>query len=352
MEKTNNTEQLLELISRPSFSVQNGKITHANAPARERQLLPGMTVKELLLTGVEEYEAFQSGCLYLTVSCAGIPWGATVTKMDSYLLFLLDQDNSTSALQAMSLAAMHMRRPLSEIMAAAESLSPYQRKSEEAARIDQGTYSLLRMIRNMEDVSHYMSSICPMKLHSIGDVIAETVEHAAALAAQAGKKIVFVPLQETVYSMAEPERLKRAVYNLLSNALHATPNAGTIEVCLKKNGKTLYFSVLDGGTGIPAQLQGNLFTAFMREPALNDGYSGLGLGMSVVRAAAASHHGAVLVDFPKETGTRVTITLPIRQSTDNTVRTPILTIDSFGGYDQGLIELADVLPVSVFQKYR
>ncbi len=351
MEQTNNIEQLLELISRPSFCVQDNVITYANATARERQLKPGTPIKDLLITGAEEYEHFQADCLYLSVSCAGIAWGATVSKMDGYVLFLLDQDNSTSALQAMSLAAMHMRRPLSEIMAAAERLTPRQKKSEEAARIDQSAYSLLRMIRNMEDASHYMSSICPMQLHSIGDVIGETVEHAAALAAYAEIKIEYIPLQETVYSMAEPERLKRAVYNLLSNALRATPKGGTIEVCLKKSGKTLYFSVLDGGTGIPAQLQSNLFTAFMREPALNDGYSGLGLGMSVVRAAAASHHGTVLVDFPKETGTRVTMTLPIQKSTENTVRTPILTMDTFGGFDQGLIELADVLPVTVFQKY-
>lgn len=344
MEKINS--QMLELIGHPAFCVDNGIITQVNTAAKQRMVEPGAEVITLISSGKEAYADFQEGCLYVTLEVCGSCWGASVTVMGGVHLFLLDQDNCPAALQALSLTALHLRKPLSEIMSAANMLTD---ADENCSGIRHGTYKLLRMIHNMEDASRYMNGNVPMLQHDMGKVIGDVIEKVTVLAQAAQITLHYKPLTATVISIAEPERLERAVYNLLSNALQTTPKGGCIHVSLTHKRNMLYFTVQDGGTGIPEQLRSTIFTSFMREPALHDGHFGLGLGMAVVRAAAACHDGAVLVEFPENQGARVTMTIPIRQKTENTVRTPTIMIDRFGGFDQALIELSDALPLSVFE---
>ena len=113
----------------------------------------------------------------------------------------------------------------------------------------------------------------------------------------------------------------------------------------------LYLTVQDTGTGIPEALRGSLFSRYQRQPAIEDGRFGLGLGLVLVRSAAAHHGGTVLVDSPKGIGTRVTMTLAIRQDIPKGFRSPILRVDYSGERDHGLVELSDVLPAECYREF-
>ena len=65
--------------------------------------------------------------------------------------------------------------------------------------------------------------------------------------------------------------------------------------------------------------------------------------MLLVRSTAASHGGAVLVDFPKGSGTRVTMTFTAASADKTILRTSPLRTDYAGEQDHALIELAGLI---------
>ena len=70
--------------------------------------------------------------------------------------------------------------------------------------------------------------------------------------------------------------------------------------------------------------------------------------MVLIRNAAAKHGGTVLVDQPEGSGSRITLTIPIRQDTSGMLRSPVLRVDYAGDQDHGLVELADCLPLDAY----
>ena len=106
----------------------------------------------------------------------------------------------------------------------------------------------------------------------------------------------------------------------------------------------LFLTVQDSGSGIAGEIRGNVHTRFLRQPGLEDSRFGIGLGMVMIRSAAAAHGGTVLIDHPQGCGTRITMSMAIRQDTDSMVRSSMLQIDYAGDRDHALIELSNVLP--------
>ena len=105
----------------------------------------------------------------------------------------------------------------------------------------------------------------------------------------------------------------------------------------------------DSGLGLPECARSDLFSRYAREPGVEDGRFGIGLGLVLIRSAAQQHGGTVLVDQPTESGTRVTMTLHIRPVSSDYVRSPILKVDYAGERDHGLLELSDVLPADLYK---
>lgn len=114
----------------------------------------------------------------------------------------------------------------------------------------------------------------------------------------------------------------------------------------------LYLSVQDSGEGMRPEVQGSIHARFRRKPGLEDSRFGIGLGMVMIRSAAAAHGGTVLIDHPEGCGTRLTMSIAIRQNTDNVVRSNVLRVDYAGERDHPLLELSEVLPVELYRTER
>ena len=149
--------------------------------------------------------------------------------------------------------------------------------------------------------------------------------------------------------MADPDRIQQVISNLIDNALKFMPQGGTIQAKLLRRGQKLYLSILDSGSGIPENARSDLFSRYAREPGVEDGRYGIGLGLVLIRSAAQQHGGTVLVDQPTQPGTRVTMTLAIRPGASDHVRSPSLKVDYAGERDHGLLELSDVLPADLYK---
>jgi signal transduction histidine kinase len=108
----------------------------------------------------------------------------------------------------------------------------------------------------------------------------------------------------------DPWQLARAVQNLVSNALDATPRGGRVGVAIRVTASEVEIVVEDNGRGVPLDERDDLFEAFRK----GRGSSGMGLGLYVVQRIVEVHRGRVALASSPEAGTRATITIPGRDA--------------------------------------
>ena len=106
----------------------------------------------------------------------------------------------------------------------------------------------------------------------------------------------------------DPPKLKRAFWNLLSNAAEASPEGGVIQVRLRADRAShqAILSVRDFGAGLPAEIKDRIF-----EPLVSSKEGRAGMGLAIVLSVIEAHDGAIEVDSDLETGTVFTMRLPL-----------------------------------------
>ncbi|MHB8510645.1 MAG: sensor histidine kinase [Actinomycetota bacterium] len=113
-------------------------------------------------------------------------------------------------------------------------------------------------------------------------------------------------------------RLRQVVANLLSNALHHTPERTPVHVKLHSDDQNATVEVIDEGAGLDADVASKVFDRFYRveeSRARDNGLSGgTGLGLSIVAAIVQSHGGSVSVQTAPGEGARFIVTLPSSSS--------------------------------------
>lgn len=351
MEQPHDLSGMLDLMIRPAFAVTDGVIQYCNQAARQCMLCTGIPVDTLFETGCEEYAALSSGCLYLSLQIEGQSFGASVTKMPGFDVFILDQEDATPQLQAMALAARELRGPLANMVIAADRLASSDSNQQELQLLEKNLYHMLRLVGNMSDAARYAQQNHPrQELRDITAVVGDVFEKATVLASQAGVTLNFHNHPESVVTLTDTEQLERAIYNILSNAIKFSDTGSTVSASLVRRGDKLLLTVTDSGRGIPGDLMGNVFFRHLRQPTVEDGRHGIGLGMFLIRSAASAHGGTVLIENGPEKGTRLTMTLAIRKDLRGNLGSPKLRVDYAGEMDHGLIELADILPATAFTK--
>ena len=346
---------LLEKIATPAFCVRNGMITNINQAAAASMIEAGTPIADILETGTEEYSQLKDGCLYLNLNISSESLGASVVRMGDTHLFCVEQDADNRELQAMALASRELRKPLTSVMITAQKLFPMAGTDADSDTLDQitrlnrGLFQMLRVIENMSDANRYATAgTSRQEVRDITGVIGEIFDKASALVEHTGLTLAYEGYPETVMCLTDAEKLERAIFNIVSNAVKFTPAGGIICARLTRRGNRLYLTVTDSGSGIAEQLRGSIFSRYTRQPGLEDDRFGIGLGMVLIRSAAALHGGTVLVDQPRSKGTRITMSLAIRPGSPNQVSTPRQKIDYSGGWDHSLVELSDVLPTELY----
>jgi two-component system sensor histidine kinase MprB len=131
----------------------------------------------------------------------------------------------------------------------------------------------------------------------------ELVAEAVVRARRHAPAVHFTLRTEPSVVSAAPDRIGRAVNNLLDNAAQ---HADRVEVTVSADGVV---AVRDHGPGVPPEDVPLVFDRFYRG-ATARGRSGSGLGLAIVRQVAESHGGSVRVESPEDGGARFVLALP------------------------------------------
>ena len=198
-------------------------------------------------------------------------------------------------------AAHQLRTPLALIGvqlhdAASQAESAPLQATLEALR--QGTRQLGRVVDQLLSLSQAESQRAgappraPVDLaHGVREVMLELAMLAEARGVELGLDPVPAELPRV---LADAALLHALVYNLVDNALRYTPAGGSVSLRVEPRGARVELSVCDTGPGIAPELRARVFERFYRvEPAPS---GGSGLGLSIVREAAAACRAAVRLE--------------------------------------------------------
>jgi len=105
----------------------------------------------------------------------------------------------------------------------------------------------------------------------------------------------------------QPELIRRALENVIRNALRFSPAGGRVEVSARLQEGRILIEVRDHGPGAEPQLRASMFDPFVKG---GDESSGVGLGLAIARRALIAHGGKVEAISPADGGLLVRITLP------------------------------------------
>lgn len=355
MERTEEIVTMLDQIPSPAFLVRDNTIVQVNPSASRLLIESGSSVTDLLATGAQEYAAFQGGYLALTLKLGEQLQSASVTQLDDSHLFVLTQQEDLAELQSMALAAQELRNPLSTVLSVADRLFPLIGEQndpnalEQIAKINRGLFQMLRIVSNMSDAYRYAQDASPrFETRDICSIIDELMAGVDALMDYTGITLHYESPREPIFCLVDSEKLERAIHNIISNALKFTPAGGTIEAKLSHRKNMLYLTVQNSAADAAGLSPANFYQQYQRQPGLDDSRFGIGLGMVLIHGAAAAHGGTVLLEQTQQGGTRITMSIALRQRTDPNVRESIIRVDYAGERDHRLLELSDSLPATLY----
>jgi signal transduction histidine kinase len=141
--------------------------------------------------------------------------------------------------------------------------------------------------------------------HMLADVHRDALRTAAA-----GVEVVLGPLPE-VWVSGDRDDLRRAIWNLVDNALKYT-RAGEVDLRLRAENGVAELAVRDTGIGIAEGHLDHVFDRFWRAPGVR-GTAGSGLGLAITRWVAQAHEGTIGVESVIGHGTTFVLTLPVVQ---------------------------------------
>jgi two-component system, NtrC family, sensor histidine kinase GlrK len=140
--------------------------------------------------------------------------------------------------------------------------------------------------------------------------ILERVAADQRLAARA-RSLTLEVSAEDVMLPADPEKLRVALDNLVSNAIKFSPEGASIKIASQLDGDMLQLDVIDQGPGIPPAERARIFDPFYQGGHAGAGpVRGTGIGLSVVKEYVFAHGGSVEVVDSRH-GAHMRIRLPM-----------------------------------------
>lgn len=167
---------------------------------------------------------------------------------------------------------------------------------------------LERMVRDLMDVGRLEQGIFTLNKKPV-DVVAMTRESAQFLST-AECTVNVNSFFDTLEMEIDPDRLRQATENLMSNGLKHSPDSAPVTVTIgtenRADGEWVIIAVVDQGPGISPEVMPRLFTRFAPGPDSK----GLGLGLYMAQGIARAHGGTLTAESEEGSGAKFVLALP------------------------------------------
>lgn len=150
------------------------------------------------------------------------------------------------------------------------------------------------------------------EMANIAQITKKAVSNSDSLLKQKNLKVMF-DMEEGLSLNADINALRRAISNLVSNAIKYSNPGGQIAITAKQENGKLIWSIKDEGIGIPKNELQRVLTGYYRaKNARSSGIAGTGLGLYYVKKVVEAYHGKVSLRSEIGKGTLVTLILPLK----------------------------------------
>lgn len=217
------------------------------------------------------------------------------------------------------------RTPLTLILSPVERMLQEERKESDKTlltTIHRNAYNLLELVNQLLDFRKLDVKKDTLNI-SVGDVVTFVRDICYSFTELANKKSIHFAFSTALTALSmefDPEKLRKIVYNLLSNAFKFTQNGGKVEVHMSishtpgDDKRFLKITVKDSGIGIPESDLQRVFERFYRvEHPDTANQTGTGVGLHIVSEYVKLHQGDISVKSSLGKGSAFTVLLPVNQ---------------------------------------
>lgn len=210
--------------------------------------------------------------------------------------------------------AHELRTPLMAIQATVEAIldGVFEADEERLDTINSEVQRLSRLIDAILKLSRLENRGVPLKeeVVNVGDLISGLIATHEAYVHDSGLELYY-NAEPDVYVYGDPDLIRQATANLISNAVRYTPE-GSITVSVKRGETMAAIAVADTGIGLSEEDAKMVFSRFWRADAGRTRESGgLGVGLSIVKEIVDQHGGWVRVEGKPNEGCTFTIYIPL-----------------------------------------
>ncbi|WP_338839926.1 HAMP domain-containing sensor histidine kinase [Flavobacterium ginsenosidimutans] len=205
--------------------------------------------------------------------------------------------------------AHELNTPLGNILGFAELIKEQNIDSDIDADI---SIVINSVIYSREIVKKLMFFSCemPQKLESqeIKPIIVFALSFLKSNFQKKGIKTELIFKDENVIAKVDSVQITQVLFNLLINAVYASPEKSIIKIIVDHDENNLYLKIEDQGTGVPDTIKEKIFEPFFSTKPVN---YGCGLGLSVVHGIIKNHNGEIILQDNFPNGTIFIIRIPL-----------------------------------------
>jgi signal transduction histidine kinase len=192
---------------------------------------------------------------------------------------------------------------------------PEEKRSDIVETMRSETERLINLTNEFLDVARHESGRISLNAH-LFDIKQVLTESANIVAPQASDKGIVINVAKEDYDViADRDKIKQVLLNLLTNAIKYNRENGTINLLLEviegEEEPMLQITVQDSGFGIAREHQKNMFQKFYRVPTLENVARGTGLGLVLCKNIIESHGGRIWLESEVDVGSKFFITVPL-----------------------------------------
>jgi PAS domain S-box-containing protein len=216
-----------------------------------------------------------------------------------------------------------LRTPMTAILGWVRMLASGQLKLDAQKKgfevIERNARSQAQLIEDLLDMSRIISGKLKLTMTrlDLSTLIAAVVESHRPTAEMKSIRVRTAIDPAVKYVVADEERFRQVLWNLLSNALKFTPSGGHVQVSLDRAESFARISVADDGIGIKPEFLPYVFDRFSQaDSSITRFHGGLGMGLSIVKSIVELHGGEVSVSSSGEgKGATFSVMLPLVTTT-------------------------------------